>query len=320
MLLAGFTESGTNRGFPWVFDAVLSKPERRTPKGVAWETDYYTIDIPGEPPDFAEQVFGSIENAAAPVIREKVNKRALPARQSEAFANLRYFLALMYVRVPRWRQLVTPIPAQMIDLALSQAFSTPERWAATQEAMKEAGYRESGSSYDELKKYIEGEGVGPRIANPGPVHVQQIAGALKFLPQVLAQRNWCLLVAADSAPDFVSSDCPASLVWSPKDEAQLGSVGLGFRETEVAFAVHRRLALLGMFETIKDTFTADARFVADINWRTARYATRYVYGPEDDFTMLSRDARFLSAADWFAERKADQRREGRVQRRGNGKE
>lgn len=212
VLLAGFTPTGEGSDSLWDFDATLTRPYPRTPKGVGWELDYYTVDVPGLPPDAIEGYFGRIESTAAPVLRDLIATEKLPT--GETYGNLMFFLALMYIRGPQWRQVLTSFPEAVAEMAFRMALSTPERWAAVEKAMRKAGLPERNVTYESMVRYAEKYGYGAKLANPGPVHTQQIVEALGWLPRDLGRRNWCLLAAEDDAEDFVSSDSPLTIVWT----------------------------------------------------------------------------------------------------------
>jgi hypothetical protein len=302
-ILAGFTESGKKTDRLWSFDSELSKSTRLPPKAVAWELDFYAVDAPGEPPDVVEKAFGAIEGIAAPIIREIIRTESLPSSSSGSdLGDFLTFLALMYVRDRGWRETIASVPEQVMELRLKLALSSRGRWEATRADMAKRGYE--GGTYEEMLEIVDSAGFGIKIANPGPLHVQQIAFGLQLLPPLFSRRNWSLLMAQPGAGDFVSSDNPAFIAWTVPGLSHLSSPGLGYLDTEVTFALHRRIAIVGSLEDRPEKVSATKELVADINGRTARHAVRFVYGPANDFVWSDQTGRILSAADWFAWRAA----------------
>ena len=101
-LLGGFTPTGRQSDALWVFDNECAAPESRTPRAVAFERDYYTVDVPGQPPDFIENYFSRVETTAARIIREMLANRAMPT--GDDYSDFMLFLALMRGRSPSFRE------------------------------------------------------------------------------------------------------------------------------------------------------------------------------------------------------------------------
>ncbi len=126
--------------------------------------------------------------------------------------------------------------------------------------------------------------------------------ALNWLPELLLRRHWGLVLAALSAPDFITGDSPTSIQWTDPQMEGHGGAGLGYRDTEVAIALHRRLAVIGRLEHVEPLQEADLITIANINGRTAGNASRYLYAASDDFVFMNRSGELLSADKWFHSR------------------
>ena len=91
----------------WSFDRERSKPEHRTPKAVAFERDYYSVEVEGQLDDRVESYFALVETFAAPIIRDMIANRVMPAGTD--YADLMYFLGLMNGRSPAFRDALVTV-------------------------------------------------------------------------------------------------------------------------------------------------------------------------------------------------------------------
>jgi len=318
-LLSGFTGRGSkSQRTLWEFDARRASPQPRLLKDVAWELDFYSIDVPGERPDFVERLLGKIEDLAAPEIRQVASHHALPTGQR--YGNLTMFLALMLIRGPRYRAILKSYEEKKAEMHLQIALATPENWAAVEAGMRADGIPDQeGVTYESMRRLIVQEGFDVTVTNAGPMHTKMIVDTLGWLPRELRRRNWSVLIADADAPDFVTSDNSMTMVWATDhryiDRPEMGFAamppGLAYPGTEVTLPVHRRVALVGTLEETLPVKTVDKVTVMDINARTTDAAVMFVYAAEHDFVYLDHTGRERHAADWLI-RRMSQRSAGAV--------
>lgn len=100
--LRGFTDPDTppeHEPFVWVYSLQEQKWEKRSPKNVAAETDYYTFnDEDGKKSEDIEEMLQRIESGAASVINNKIaNRKPLSDDDRIVIAT---FIASTMMRVP----------------------------------------------------------------------------------------------------------------------------------------------------------------------------------------------------------------------------
>lgn len=305
MLLSGFTHSGRKTGALYQFDARYGLKSLKVPRAVAWELDYYAVNLPGHPSDIFESTFGRIESHITPLLRRISTEHRFPARRTTDFGDLMLFLTLMHLRGPRWRELIASVEEMTANQRLRLALSTPERWEAVEDAMQRAGVPSNPVPYAEMRAFVEEHGYGVSIANPGEFHVNRIAESFRYVPELLGKRAWTVLVAENGIPDLISSDSPVTLDWTIPMPRNFGLPGLRVSDSEFAIALSRRVALVGRFEDQPDRVeSATERRLTTINGRTAGWAKRFVYAASDDFKFSYGDGPIQTSGDWFVWRRA----------------
>jgi hypothetical protein len=294
-MLGGFTPSGRQSDALWSFDNERAMPESRTPKAVAFETDFYAVDVPGQPPDLIESYFGKVETRAAKIIRKMIADRVVPA--GDDFGHLMFFLALMFVRAPAFRKLVMGFIEESMHLAVKIAASSPENYEAAIRGMPADKQR---PTFEMMQKWAS-EDEFVKIANESAMHAQlTMLGLKRGGPQLLGQRNWSLLFAASDDVQFVCSDNPISLVASKSAAMPYIARGIAYPETDFILPIHRTAALLGRFEGRSEVHVVDDAVVACVNGRTVESALRYVYSPAPEFYVLDADRTLVpGSARWL---------------------
>jgi hypothetical protein len=73
------------------------------PANVAFENDFYQIDLPGIDVDEIEKAFWELEGEAARVLKKIIHLELLPAPRKD-YAILMHFMAQVFVRRPSVRE------------------------------------------------------------------------------------------------------------------------------------------------------------------------------------------------------------------------
>ncbi len=300
--LAGFTDKGHKRGKLWEFDQNSRMPKRDRAKSVGWVWDYYAVDVPGQPSDVAETLFGKIETSAAPIIKGIVDSEVLPTGAD--FQILMAFLALMYSRGPTRR-------FDMID-TLERMQTEVTKMAIRMQAVREqslnAQKRSKQSSESTL--YTDALEALPEdfrltITNAGEVHTSGVVTTLEPLAQLFAQRNWLIAKVEDPGTFFITTDSSCAIVWDDPDAYRLGPPAPACEASKIIIPIHRSTALIGKFEQIDPSVPVvrlDRYGVALMNFIVSSFATRFLYGPESDFEYWGPDEAIHGWADWYANR------------------
>lgn len=278
LYLKGFTLRGGESDRLWVFDQREGRQWPSTPKQSAHKRDFNRIDArSGGDPMAVERHFSKLEDEIAPVLREIIATRRLPAGPA-AYAVFIKFIALSICRIPALRSAVS---------SFFEAARANEEFA-----------REWLARHGDPQPPAEAETIDQTWL------VKNIVHCMRALLRPLAQRKWSLWVVADDAPDLICSDNPVALAWT------IGGTGpwppgFDLLHTQVSCPLDRCLLVVGSFEGQPDMLSLDARMVAAANSGTARQANQ-LYSATDDFVWEMRDGRIGSKADLI-----DQLRDGR---------
>jgi hypothetical protein len=283
-LLGGFTPSGRQSDKLWSFDRERSRPEHRAPKAVAFERDYYSVEVEGELDDRAETFFSLVETIAAPIIRDMIDSRVVPAGTD--FANLMYFLGLTHGRSPAFRDALVRFHEDGMHNRVKLLASSRENYEA---GMRGYPADKKKPTFEMMQKWA-GEEKFVEIANPSVLHLQ---GTMFSLDQgavnVLGNRKWSLLFAEEDGVQFVCSDNPISIRSSRAPFEHFVPPGLAYSGTDFILPIHRRVALLGRFEGRSEVYDVGDEVVAAINTRTMSSSQRYIFAPEPEFSVIEPD-------------------------------
>lgn len=282
-LLNNFTSTDVHPGKLRYFDRQIGTSRWRFPRAVATSRDYYTVNFPGQPPDFIEQHFGKMESLAAETIRRIIDTGHMPT--GVEYDNFMHFLALMHVRGESFRAMAVTFAENDMEQRLRHAASSIE---AYEEALRDIPPGRKRISFQELQEWAQEERM-VEVADPSGLHAKEAMLAIAVERDLLALRQWTIIAPEAGAADFICADEPVTLgtprpgeVWSPQ--------GLLEPETDFFLPVHRKLALLGRLVPSRGgtsvAHEVDSQVVAAVNRRTLFGARRYLYSPTDEFVVL----------------------------------
>jgi hypothetical protein len=302
--LAGFTLNRSKHGRIWVLDADELKIYKSSPAKTAAQTHFNRIEVPGLDPNAVEDLFATVEERAAPVMKFIATQQALPNSGEDLLALLN-FVALQHARTPLSRRFYSDIEVRPFQMAMKMYLSSPDRWSRTKEMMRSGEFTskdpfydgirllvEDSLPYDELHQYVWGHDFVERMRQrliSNTLHVYNALEAYEAIAPFVAGRTWSLLVADERSIDFVCSDHPVSLSWTVPVEEWRGAPGVGHPLSEIVMPLNRRMALVGLVGGDGLVLPADRWTVALVNTRTIRWAARYVYSPREDLVYLRQD-------------------------------
>lgn len=277
----------------FVLDAVTRRHFRAHPHDLTIERDFNRIDVEGVEPGALETAYSKVEGLMAEAIERTVAKNDFATDEDRiVIAN---FVALLLIRNPRMRSRLAAFQEELLKKTMEVATSTEERWIAYRQKMNEAGYLDGAQSisYQQFRQYVRKGQYDIRL--PREFYIKQELKLLEKMPQIVAQRNWVILRAADDSGGYLTSDHPASLIWSdPKMRGSFYGPGLGLTGTQIVFPLSRELAIVGAFEfkPKPNFFTIGPERVAEINGATVANAARQVYCTDHETTyVLEHDER-----------------------------
>ncbi len=281
--LEGFTDSD---GFLFVHDlGRRRRPWRVRPVNAGHQRDFYRVDVPGEEPTIAEDALQTMEDAAAPLIRRVAEEHTLPSGVDREA--LLWFIAVLAARVPKQRAQVSRFVTDLLKLRLEAAISTPERFAAHLQRVREAGTDVSGLSREEIKEAMHDPGMIFSVNQTWAVG--RMFEDVEILAPAMVARSWSVLVAKPDAPSFICSDNPVSLL-PRKPSGTWRPLGWGMPDTFAFVPLARRVALYGLLDqTLPARLPVSTRTVGMMNTATLATANKHVYSPLEDFIWAMAD-------------------------------
>lgn len=269
--LKGFTDPDSRRHL-WMcpFDERSWRPER--PKDIAWEGDYY-----GK----VDEALRTAENTSARIIRKV--RRLQPISEDDRIG-LCAFVTTMMGRIPALIDTLRDVAQSESDALLRSWFQRcredPSQLECLTEEMTEAGFRpDSPMTLEDL----DPSRIAFTAQTPGVALVTLRAAATLF-PTLMAM-TWRLLVS--TARDFfVTSDHPFYAIdMAAPVRGMYGFAALGDPNVKATLPLGRNVALYlwkgppGPVE-YRDV---DSDAVAELNFRTAWPAARFIAGPSTTF-------------------------------------
>ncbi len=263
--LAGFTDTGTKHGRLWVCDFEARRSFLQRPKNVAFEVDFNRFETVAHPPDALEKAFGEFERQVASVIQQIGRTHALPPDVDLSY--LVNFITLLAVRHPVMRASMERAQQHGYRVILDMLASDEQLFRSELRRAHQDGFVDSAEfSFDRFRKSVRHGSY--KITIPREYHIERELKVFKNLIKDVGSRHWSLITAADDAPDLITCDRPASLVYK-----------------QLLFPLNARCALLADKEKPwREHITADSRGIAEVNSRLVDLAHRQIYSRTEYWT------------------------------------
>lgn len=273
--LAAWTDDGTVDGQLQVMDKSLGKAWSVKPVKAAKQTDLYMIDVSETIGEIAateiEKTFGTIEDAAAPVIKRILAGE--PMVSGEDRKNVMLLLATLVARVPPrldWIDELMRKPVEMVYRQLMAEGTLPQP-EDPKLAAKMKEWFDQGLIKIEIKQ-------NARLA--------MMASMLPTLLNLFMLRHWTVLRTQLDAGDLICTDHPVLLEWIKRVPAG-ESPGFGLQNTAIFIPIGPSAALLGLWDAQTKDATLTRQQVAFWNGELLGYADRFAFS-RGDFAALHR--------------------------------
>ena len=189
---------------------VIDKTDRRhfvsTPRRVAWERDFNTINIPGYARDEIESHLAQIEGQAATVLRDIAQSATLP--QSRNMDVLVVFVGILTTNNPQIRDSLINIDQENTRQMMQSVVEIREEYESR---MQESG-EENPIPYEIAKAFVESQSYTISIEDQDGYYLARVFDALdRVVLPFLGVMQWSLLVTEDGTNDFICSDRPIFL-------------------------------------------------------------------------------------------------------------
>lgn len=291
--LAGFTKDSSPDSPLYVCDQGQLKSWKSTPRQSAHQRDFHRVaTAPGGDEMAIEKSLGTIEGNWATVLKTIVHNGSLP--DGEAFGELMMFVAFMAVRVPRIRDTISTFLSDVSKTQLLASLAHDSGQRAFRQSLNASG---ASVSDEDFVRFIEFARSGEYdIDFEKTWHVKQMVEMGVALGPILSRRQWQLWPVAADVPDLFCSDSPVTPSWIIPPPSPLLTPAFGLKNTIVSVPLHRRLALVGVFEDDLPETELDVKGVASINSMTGCHANQ-IYSSEADFIWMTRQHEIGHAAD-----------------------
>lgn len=304
LYLSGFTDSGEKSGLLYAHDLRERKTFRVKPANVAFENDFYRIDMPGIDVDEIEKAFWELEGEAARVLKKIIHLELLPARRKD-YAILMHFMAQVFVRRPSVRKNLRKTHEQVLRMYTQMAASLPDDDLRAQFGrVRDQSPDMPEVDLDAFREFARADEY--EIEFSQNFHIDNLMNALlpvaaDTIAPLLAARHWILWVAEKGAGYFITTDRPVLLTWTIEVPAfYANSPGFGLENTLVIFPLSKTLAMYGRFEGPRGAILpASAKEVALINRMMSAQVTRFIYSTDENFVWLKEDDEIGDRRDMF---------------------
>ncbi|AQT67250.1 hypothetical protein STSP2_00393 [Anaerohalosphaera lusitana] len=212
-------------------------------------------------------------------------------------------IALFHVRHPLVRRNIAKTQANLAKMTMQLICASKERYEETLRRMQMDGIEIGDVSFEQMKDFLERDEYDIETARES--HIEMELKAIGPVLEMLGARNWTLLIASDTASQFITSDLPVTVSWNDPENIPpfvRQRPGLGYAETEVFFPITRTLALLGTFEPVKEQISLDRNSIAVLNSKTLCNAWSQVYAGDNKFEFIDHTGRIITGnqlLDWL---------------------
>ncbi len=289
MYLLGFTPNHCKDDKIWALDQQKARQFEVFLENVAFEKRLYWLDNSEYEVDFIEQkVFGNIERETTQIIQTISRYNSLPV--GEDYETLMSFFALMFVRTPKFKEMLNNHFDSTSKQFLKMSISNEQQFCG-----KKKYNNKSKIDNETLRKLIQEEKFKLELTQNA--YMVSLLGLWAEVIPYFTARKW-VLYSAENKDIFITSDNPVWLAWTnPLKSSTLYRPGIGVTETEVTFPLTNKLALVGTFEQDNALKTASSRTVAVINSRTAMGAKRFLFSSHKTFHWLQNDNKVCKTID-----------------------
>jgi hypothetical protein len=270
--LKGFTDRS---GKLWVYERF--KPLRAsTPKDEAHKPDYYTHSEKGYRDETAETTLEAIESQAARPVCKLANPQFTPSSEQMGYVYL--FVALMFARVPSWRENLDKILGKLIrEFELRNATDREKFHKLCADMERDTG-KPLGMDYEKLRQYVlKGEyeiRQGSTAFNLGSM----FESALGIAKELQNYGNEVLY--APKGLYFLTSDSPVFTVQPDGNGQATIGLGFGWPRVLVHFPLNKRACLRLTRGVDPAIIKISESHVERINRITMANATKCLYAPE----------------------------------------
>jgi hypothetical protein len=268
--LKGFTDK---RGALWVYEHGVNAPRQSKPKHQGHRANYYTFDDRGQPDASTEKVLSRAESVVAHTFRKLANPQFTMTEKERS--ELYSFVALMFVRVPAYREYIDNLASRMMKAhSQSIARDRDKFYAMIRQYEAETGH--SLGDPEELRKFAAGNDYTVTQRSAGFNILLALQSFLDLAAILEAEYRHDVLYAPKDS-NFVACDNPVICIEPGTDGKAWVGMGIGRPRTEVILPLNKRACLILRRSAKGQRVLATESFTEQINNMTMRAAQKYIY-------------------------------------------
>ena len=233
----------------------------------------------GKDTDTIENYLEKTESKVTPIIEKIERREKLSPEERWMFS---YFIALMMVRVPNFRNNIETVMANVFkDIHMTLARHKEGFYNSIKNYERETG--NSLGDPEELRQFAL-KGKYDVKVNPELSLSMLLKGPLGYA-NIFSGMRWFFLVATHDYK-FVTSDNPLFYDDPSRNTNSILGVGLLDKNIELTFPISKDLALLAIWKNdLKEDYIQQSNFVKKTTLRTVISAKRFVYASERSKTI-----------------------------------
>ncbi len=272
--LGYFTEAGSNgTDVLWIYDKERSEPRAQTPVNTCVESGFYSFETATGKDVEIEKGLSQIESETKRILDRLQDPKA--PLTAEDISTLSAFLALMHVRVPRSKQVVSEIIAGLATQFAKGYAKDPNGIARY---FRETKDRDHKITEQEMIKLLSEFDQHFTIEVDSKAALLHSFTIFPKVAEIFLGMNWCLC-RAPANKHFLTSDSPVCVFFRPAPGQAAFGAGLMHSNAEVTFPISPRLVLLLSWHRKQKRGSVSTGFVQEVNRRMAWSAERFVISP-----------------------------------------
>ena len=196
----------------YVYDKETSRIRPTSPRSIAFENDFYTVDTISEKDSSeVEESLGKIESTAIPLISELISSDNLsnPNR-----ADLAIYIAIQYGRTPRSKALMDELATVMttngVKQLIADALNDETKYKELSDSITGGPEPHNMPSREKLEEWVLKPGPMGKVSIDKGTYVKSFFENASDIANGLLDSRWTVLIAPKNST-FITSDNPIAL-------------------------------------------------------------------------------------------------------------
>jgi hypothetical protein len=257
----------------WVYEKNATAPRRSTPKMEGHRENYYTFDDFGLPDSSTERMLSRTESLAAPIFKKLANPQfEITNEQREMLYS---FIALMFVRVPAYREYINKIASDCAKrISQEQARDRDSFYAFIRRYEAQTG--QTLGDLEELRRFAASDNYTVTQRSVGFNLLLTFGSFFPIAKLLETEFRHDLYYSPQSSP-FLTCDNPIATIEPQGDGTARAGVGFSRPGTQIVYPLNKRSCVILSRGARGEKISVNEKRVRMINDAIMAYAQRYVY-------------------------------------------